>query len=152
MARAALLLAVLSGGLAVLLVGLDVAFGVQVRVDAQDGSSWATVVSDGPAREPMPVGCAQGPFRLHVDNHRPVGAEAEVRVRYQAPNGTMVDLLRERWELAPFSSRSADIVVPAPAPPPPAGQGPPWHPASLLVEASPYTRYPIHVCVGEGLR
>lgn len=104
--HSALAAAVACGAAAVLLVGLDLAFNVGVRLDARasDGS-WSLVessaggASDSPAR-PVPCG---NQFRVTVHNGLPWSVTRTVTVQ---PGGPGEAATSQDWTLAPWQSRT----------------------------------------------
>jgi len=111
--RALLVLAVASGALAVALVAVDVAFGleVQLQVQATDGS-WQTVFDDAGLARPVGPGCSGRDFRLVVRNGQPWGTSVPVYLAVSDANGTRV-LVHDTWTLGGGETRMQAFTVTA---------------------------------------
>jgi hypothetical protein len=105
LARTALLLAIVSGGLAVALVTLDLTFTLVVRIDAWEDGAWTThaaAPSDDRYKPFGSDGCAPNQLRLVVDNHRPVGASRQASIYFMDDAQTRKDLLGTTLSLGAF--------------------------------------------------
>lgn len=121
--RAALTVAIVAGLLAVGVVALDSAYGLEARLDARDANGeWFTVAQSpsghgggGRYAEPHGFGgCAREELRLIVDNHKPFGDSVRVRIWYWNESlGRSEFLLRDTWELSSFEEREATVTVAA---------------------------------------
>jgi len=127
-ARRAVIVAIAAGAAAVGIVAADTAFGLQIRIDAQDGDSWSTVWVDASRQrdpyaytEPMRGGdCFARHFRVVADNDKPIPDRLHVKVTYW-DNATKrtATITEETLSLGAFESKTLEFTVPASA-----GSGP----------------------------
>lgn len=116
--RTAVVLAVASAGLAVLLVSLDLAWNVTARVDDRDNGGWRTITESGGEgfdiyRGPMMDGCIDGEARLVVDNGLPWRRSFDVTIAYWNATGFQtITYLEETWDMPRFSEREHVFTLP----------------------------------------
>lgn len=118
--RTAAIAAVLAGGLAVAVVGLDLAFNLDVHLQEQREGQWSTVASNSDGQyayeEGFPGGCAGPHLRLVVDNGLPWSKTVRVVVTASNQTSPANDvLLDETWRVEGRDSRQAEFTVPAAA-------------------------------------
>jgi hypothetical protein len=122
--RAALGVAIGAGLLAVAVVALDNAYGLEARLDARDANGeWFTVakspsgVGRGRYEEPYGAGgCARDELKLVVTNDKPFGDSVDVRLWFWNQSlGRDEFLLRETWNMDAFEWRDVAVTVPASA-------------------------------------
>ena len=128
-ARRALVVAIVAALAAVGIVAADTAFGLKLRVDAQDGGEWRTVWVD-PSRQnaeryvsyPEPYGndCAARTFRVVAENDKPFPESLTVKVTYW-DNATKrtTTLQDDTLALGAFETKTLEFTVPATAGPGP---------------------------------
>lgn len=124
-ARRALVIAIVAAAAAVGIVAADTAFGLQIRIDAQDGGEWTTVWLDASRQrdpyaytEPSMRGgdCFARHFRVVADNDKPLPDRLTVKVTYW-DNATKrtTTIADETLSLGAFGSKTLEFTVPATA-------------------------------------
>lgn len=118
--RLALVLSVVTGGLAIAAVSLDLAYGLEARLDTRDGDGWRTVSATAdqsyPESTPFGPSCAGPELRLVVHNDRLIATSVKVFVSYyDSSDGRDVVVLRETWSLDRGETRMHGFTVPASA-------------------------------------
>lgn len=120
--RTALLVALATGGLAVAVVAVDLAYALEVRLDVREGGGWRTVtraVDGAPAYPDHPrlvEQCVANDLRLVVHNDSPLPDEVRVNMDWTAHKGGIPTvsnrLLLETWSVAPFELRVREFRLP----------------------------------------
>ncbi len=100
------------------LVGLDLAYSLEVRLEVQENGGWVTVSGDK-ARfyypEPGQPACPSEPLRLTLDNNKPIGETVRVVITYQERSGVTRVHTDETVSLGRFEVVRIPIEVPAEA-------------------------------------
>lgn len=118
--RAAWIAAAAAGGLAVLIVGVDLALNLEVRLETQREGQWQVVSGDGADRFGPPAGpldgCASEQLRLTVDNGLPWATDVHVAIVASWFNGTVQEqqtVYDDTWHLDRGEVRRHEFSVPA---------------------------------------
>lgn len=119
-ARMALWASIACAGVAVAIVGLDLAFNVEASLETRGAASapWQVIGSagtrGGPAYGFGIEPCGLGPeVRLSVTNGQLLGGSFDVAVSYSRADGTFVQPLRQSWHLAHGETRTYNFTIPA---------------------------------------
>jgi hypothetical protein len=103
--RSALAAALACGAAAVALVGMDLAFNVDVTLEVLAGSTWVPVSSTKGAGAPYPVGLACGQdFRVTAHNGMPWPSKVDITLLRNGVTPSQIG-----WTLAPGETRTTEV-------------------------------------------
>lgn len=113
--RVALALAVATGGLAILLVALDAAWGLEAQVQERDGAGWSTVARTEDDLWTYGTSCARGAdLRLVLRNDAPLARTVRYEVTWFDPDVSRdVEVVSGERRLGAFASAELPFTLPA---------------------------------------